>query len=79
MYTLRQDGCHVTISLDSFYACNPAVKTDCSGLQADEYVGVGVKAATGTGVTTPSLFRQVWLLRVMTSFKRSSQEIRPLI
>lgn len=53
MYTLRQDGCHVTISLDSFYACNPAVKTDCSGLQADEYVGVGVKAATGTGVTTP--------------------------
>ena len=41
------------VSLDSFYAWNPAVKTDCSGLQPDEYVCVGVKAATGTGVTTP--------------------------
>ncbi|CAG8935539.1 unnamed protein product, partial [Penicillium salamii] len=41
------------VSLDSFYAWNPAVKTDCSGLQPDEYVCVGVKATTGTGVTTP--------------------------
>ncbi|CAG8010468.1 unnamed protein product [Penicillium nalgiovense] len=41
------------VSLDTFYTWNPAVKTDCSGLQPDEYVCVGVKAATGTGVTTP--------------------------
>lgn len=40
------------VPLDSFYAWNPAVKTDCSGLQPDEYICVGVKA-TGTGVTTP--------------------------
>ncbi|KAJ5538227.1 hypothetical protein N7494_007706 [Penicillium frequentans] len=30
------------ISLSSFYDWNPAVKTDCSGLQADEYVCVAV-------------------------------------
>lgn len=35
------------------YAWNLAVKIDCSGLQPDEYVCVGVKAAAGTGVTTP--------------------------
>jgi hypothetical protein len=41
------------ISLDSFYAWNPAVKTDCSGLQPNEYVCIGVKSTTGTGVATP--------------------------
>lgn len=30
------------ISLDSFYAWNPAVKTDCSGLQANVYVCIGL-------------------------------------
>ncbi|KAJ5391003.1 uncharacterized protein N7496_002071 [Penicillium cataractarum] len=40
------------VSLDYFYAWNLVVKTDCSGLQPDEYVCVGVKAATETGVTT---------------------------
>lgn len=33
------------VSLDSFYAWNPAVKTDCSGLQANEYVCVGVSSS----------------------------------
>jgi hypothetical protein len=43
-----------SIPLSSFYNWNPAVKNDCSGLQADEYVFVGIKTATtGTGVTTP--------------------------
>jgi hypothetical protein len=41
------------VSLDPFYAWNPAVKTACSGLQPDAYVCVGVKVATRTGVTTP--------------------------
>lgn len=40
------------VSLFNFYAWNPAVNTDCSGLQANEYVCVGVKSTT-TGVTTP--------------------------
>lgn len=30
------------ISTSSSYAWNPAVKTDCAGLQADEYVYVAV-------------------------------------
>lgn len=33
------------IPLASFYAWNPTVKTDCSGLQASEYVCVGVSSA----------------------------------
>jgi hypothetical protein len=33
------------ISVASFYAWNPAVKTDCSGLQANEYVCVGVSSS----------------------------------
>lgn len=40
--------------LSSFYSWNPAVHTDCSGLQASEYVCVGVAgaaAATSTGST----------------------------
>jgi LysM repeat protein len=40
--------------LSNFYTWNPAVKTDCSGLQANEYVCVGVES-TRTGVTTPYL------------------------
>lgn len=40
-------------SLDSFSALNLAVKTDYSGLQADKYFCLIVKAATGTGVITP--------------------------
>jgi spore germination protein YaaH len=56
---LSGDSCYdiantYAISLDSFYAWNPAVKTDCSGLQPNDYVCIGVKSTTGTGVTTPS-------------------------
>ncbi|WYZ45780.1 hypothetical protein EsH8_IX_000005 [Colletotrichum jinshuiense] len=36
------------IALDDFYSWNPAVKADCTGLQADVYVGVGVSAASET-------------------------------
>ncbi|KAF6785552.1 LysM domain-containing protein [Colletotrichum sojae] len=41
------DGCWAIsdaqgISLDEFYMWNPAVKTDCSGLQANVYVCIGV-------------------------------------
>lgn len=43
------DGCWAIsntygISLDDFYAWNPAVKTDCTGLQADVYVCIGVSS-----------------------------------
>ncbi|KAJ5085779.1 hypothetical protein N7532_010550 [Penicillium argentinense] len=42
------------ISPGSFYEWNPAVKSDCSGLQTNEYVCVGIKAATtGTDIVTP--------------------------
>jgi hypothetical protein len=41
------------VSLDSFSAWNLAVKTDSSGLKADNYVCVSVEAATRTGITTP--------------------------
>lgn len=41
------DGCWAiandnSIDLDDFYTWNPAVKTDCSGLQADVYVCIGL-------------------------------------
>jgi hypothetical protein len=59
------DGCWAiandkSISVDDFYAWNPAVETDCSGLQANVYVCVGVEASQATsisssgGVTTPT-------------------------
>lgn len=40
------------VSLANFYAWNLAVKKDCSGLQANEYVCFGVESTT-TGITTP--------------------------
>ena len=63
------DGCYAiaqsySIALSNFYAWNPAVSTDCSGLQASVYVCVGVGAmattttptrtSTATGVATPT-------------------------
>ncbi|PKK46870.1 hypothetical protein CI102_8376 [Trichoderma harzianum] len=62
------DGCfdiaqNYSISLGNFYAWNPAIKTDCSGLHAGLYVCVGVLTSTTTtsvvttmsiGVTTPT-------------------------
>ncbi len=69
------DGCSAiaqsySVALSSFYSWNPAVSTDCSGLQASVYVCVGVKTtaaatttttrttgtttSTATGVVTPS-------------------------
>ncbi|KAI8244851.1 LysM domain-containing protein [Colletotrichum sp. SAR 10_96] len=44
------DGCWAIadtngIPLEDFYSWNPAVKTDCTGLQADVYVCVGVSAS----------------------------------
>ncbi|CCF37214.1 LysM domain-containing protein [Colletotrichum higginsianum] len=47
-YLVRSgDGCWAIsdakgIALDDFYGWNPAVKTDCTGLQANVYVCVGV-------------------------------------
>ncbi|KAJ5166767.1 uncharacterized protein N7482_005548 [Penicillium canariense] len=44
-----------SIPVSSFYSWNPAVKADCTGLQASEYVCVDVKSsATSTGITTPA-------------------------
>ncbi|UKZ80304.1 hypothetical protein TrVFT333_008061 [Trichoderma virens FT-333] len=54
------DGCTVIascqqIDLSSFYKWNPAVKTDCSGLQASVYVCIGtVATVTTSGITTPT-------------------------
>ncbi|EHK22021.1 uncharacterized protein TRIVIDRAFT_124493, partial [Trichoderma virens Gv29-8] len=54
------DGCAVIassqqIDLSSFYKWNPAVKTDCSGLQASVYVCIGtVATATTSSITTPT-------------------------
>lgn len=43
------------IPVSSFYSWNPAVNTDCSGLQANVYVCVGITStATVTGITTPA-------------------------
>ena len=43
-----------SILLSSFYDWNPAVRTDCSGLEANEYVCVGIKASkAGTSVSAP--------------------------
>ncbi|EAW14094.1 putative LysM domain protein [Aspergillus clavatus NRRL 1] len=39
-------------TIDQFYQWNPAVKTDCSGLQAGYYVCVGVPGLTTTTTTT---------------------------
>ncbi|KAJ4386834.1 hypothetical protein N0V93_009732 [Gnomoniopsis smithogilvyi] len=59
---VSEDGCEAiatkyNITLADFYAWNPAVKTDCSGLDANDYVCVGIDAsssATGSSTTTPS-------------------------
>lgn len=45
---VKDDGCYDIaqdnkIALEDFYACNPAVKDDCTGMQANVYVCVGIK------------------------------------
>ena len=40
-YVEPDDGCY-NIALSDFYAWNPAVKDDCSGLEAEYYVCVGI-------------------------------------
>ncbi|KAF5606295.1 uncharacterized protein FSUBG_6128 [Fusarium subglutinans] len=52
------DGCWAIsnakkINLDDFYKWNPAVKTDCSALQPNYYVCIGVKASQ-TSVSSPT-------------------------
>lgn len=51
------DGCYDIadaegIALDDLYAWNPAVKTDCSGLQAKAYICVGVTAKSSSAERT---------------------------
>ncbi|KAK6215152.1 hypothetical protein QIS74_08171 [Colletotrichum tabaci] len=51
------DGCWAIadangVPLEDFYSWNPAVKTDCTGLQADVYVCVGVSATQIPPTTT---------------------------
>lgn len=51
------DGCYNIaqaqgIPLDSLYAWNPAVKTDCSGLQANVYICIGVASSSAPTATT---------------------------
>ena len=46
-YVEPEDGCYNIataegIALSDFYAWNPAVKDDCSGLEAEYYVCVGI-------------------------------------
>ncbi|KAL1835661.1 hypothetical protein VTJ49DRAFT_6258 [Mycothermus thermophilus] len=54
---VRGDTCqkivdkHGTFTLDNFYSWNPAVGSDCSGLQAGVFVCVGVR---GTPTTRPT-------------------------
>ncbi|WYZ35351.1 hypothetical protein EsH8_I_001627 [Colletotrichum jinshuiense] len=50
------DGCWAIadangITLDKFYLWNPAVKTDCTGLQADVYVCIGLTVSPTTAPT----------------------------
>ncbi|KAK8141797.1 hypothetical protein G3M48_009881 [Beauveria asiatica] len=54
---VSDDGCYniaqaAGINLDGFYSWNPAVKNDCTGLQANVYVCVGVDSAISTMPTT---------------------------
>ncbi|THC89830.1 hypothetical protein EYZ11_010714 [Aspergillus tanneri] len=56
-YVKKGDSCWVIMNsygnftLDQFYSWNPAVKTDCSGLQPDYYVCVGVGGSTDSTTT----------------------------
>lgn len=50
-YVVADDGCWAiandhSIELTDFYSWNPAVGTDCSGLQPDVYVCIGVSEST---------------------------------
>ncbi|KAL7817794.1 carbohydrate-binding module family 50 protein [Trichoderma gracile] len=59
-YVVSGDGCFDIaadngIALDDFYAWNPAVKTDCSGLWPDYYVCIGT--TTGTKPTSTSILK----------------------
>lgn len=47
-YDIAQDA---GVALTDFYSWNPAVKDDCSGLQANEYVCIG-KSGYATTITT---------------------------
>ncbi|KAK3941414.1 hypothetical protein QBC46DRAFT_458301 [Diplogelasinospora grovesii] len=52
------DGCYNiaaanNITLDDFYAWNPAVGTNCTSLWPDYYVCVGITASSATPTTTP--------------------------
>ncbi|KAL2787767.1 hypothetical protein BJX66DRAFT_340850 [Aspergillus keveii] len=51
-YNIAQDN---AIPLSSFYDWNPAVKTDCSGLQASVYVCVGIHGGNPTATTTTAI------------------------
>jgi hypothetical protein len=62
---VKDDGCYdiaaaKSIALDDFYKWNPAVKSNCSGLQPGFYVCVGLvstatsTSSTGLGVATPT-------------------------
>lgn len=56
------DGCwaivntvfHNQFTLEDFYAWNPAVGTDCAGLQANVYYCVGIPGSTTTRTSQPS-------------------------
>lgn len=68
------------VSLSNFYTWNPAVKTDCSGLQANEYVCVGVESTTTAPLASQchTPFKQAWFLH-MTSFTELLQVIHASI
>jgi hypothetical protein len=55
---IQNEGCYDlaaanNISLNDFYAWNPALNGDCSGLFPDYYVCVGILAPS-SGTTTPT-------------------------
>ncbi|RAL14683.1 putative LysM domain protein [Aspergillus homomorphus CBS 101889] len=60
-YVQKDDSCwaisnsYGNFTLDQFYDWNPAVKTDCSGLQPGYYVCVGVAGAGTPATTTTSI------------------------
>jgi hypothetical protein len=61
-YVESGDGCfnlaaEAGILLSDFYSWNPAVKTDCTGLQADVYVCMGIsgpKTTITSGIPVPA-------------------------
>ncbi|KAJ5988345.1 hypothetical protein N7481_003555 [Penicillium waksmanii] len=67
-------------TLDQFYSWNPAVKNDCTGLQAGYYVCVGVTGSTTVTTTHPGSHPTDCALTLLTEWhlQLGTQRIRSL-